>query len=1064
MITATDTPGAQQRLPNEVIRASAGSGKTYQLTNRYLRLLLAGAAADSILATTFTRKAAGEILDRILSRLAGAAVEEAKARQLGLELELPRLSRSACLSLLVQLTRHLHRLRISTLDALFMKMAGSCSLELELPPGWRIVEETVASRTRDRAIQAVLSEGKLADLLTLLNLLSKGEAERSISRLLRDSVDNLYALWQESEQAAWHKVPKYKPLGEERLAATIEQIMAASLPAHKGIVAAREKDMQQALEGNWSDFLQSGIARKVLDGQPVMWNKSLSDEIVAQYQTLITHARAILVGQLAGQTEAAWQLLARFDQRHRQLQFELGGLRFNDITRVVAQGQGAIGPRLALRMGGGVEHLLLDEFQDTSINQWQALRPLAQRTATPQPDRSFFCVGDIKQAIYRWRGGESEIFDALHDELPQIEERPLDTSYRSSPVVIDSINRIFRGMLQHGKLEKYVPAMQHWLKQYHDHSTARGSLAGYVTLETSAQFGNGRSTPAEHWEHVARRIKQLAENAPGASIGVLVRKNETVARLIYELKAIGVAASEEGGNPLIDSAAVELILSLIRLADHPGDTRCWFHVAASPLGAALGYGDHRQQHLAARLAGEVRSELFHQGYGACVERWAILLAPSTAQRDWNRLEQLTEAAYRYDLEATLRPHEFIELVEAQRVADPTADPIRVMTVHQSKGLQFDCVVLPELENRLRGQPPSFVTHRPTPTSPVDTVMHYASEDVQALLPAELQQLFDQTFAADVHESMCLLYVALTRAVHALHMIVLPQDPGKKKAPLPKTFAGLLRAALTDGDPLPGGETVFAAGDPAWVDSEHSPRPSKAPDEAIEIDAAPGTIHLNGRQPPRARIMETVSPSSLEGGSRVNVAQYFRESRETILLRGSVVHAWLEAIGWLEEGLPDEGELMEIAAGLEAPLEESRGWLKSFRQALERPEVAAPLRQSFYRDHPQLGAVLTEDRRAEVFAEQRIYVREPEHILDGFIDRLVVVFEGTQPIAVEVLDYKTDWVKTNSELNEKVNYYRPQLEAYCRAVSQMWKLPPEKITARLIFVERGQSVAIDSPSA
>jgi ATP-dependent exoDNAse (exonuclease V) beta subunit len=211
--------------------------------------------------------------------------------------------------------------------------------------------------------------------------------------------------------------------------------------------------------------------------------------------------------------------------------------------------------------------------------------------------------------------------------------------------------------------------------------------------------------------------------------------------------------------------------------------------------------------------------------------------------------------------------------------------------------------------------------------------------------------------------------------------------------------------------------------------------------------------------PQARIMESVSPSSLEGGSRVNVAQYFRESRETILLRGTVVHAWFEAIAWLEEGLPTDATLLEIAAGLEAPLKESQGWLKEFHAALQRKEVAAALKQSFYREHPQLGAVLKEGRRVEVFPEQRIFVREPDQVLDGYIDRLVVVFEGGQPIAAEVLDYKTDWVKTNAELKEKVSHYQPQLEAYCRAVSLMWKLPPEVITARLIFVEKGKCVAI-----
>ena len=114
--------------PDIVIRASAGTGKTFQLSNRYLAQLQAGAAPEQMLATTFTRKAAGEILERILIRLAEASVQDDQCRQLASFLKNPSLTQTRCLQLLEQLVRRLHRVRVSTLDAFFMQIASSFTL------------------------------------------------------------------------------------------------------------------------------------------------------------------------------------------------------------------------------------------------------------------------------------------------------------------------------------------------------------------------------------------------------------------------------------------------------------------------------------------------------------------------------------------------------------------------------------------------------------------------------------------------------------------------------------------------------------------------------------------------------------------------------------------------------------------------------------------------------------------------------------------------------------------------------------------------------------------------
>ena len=138
-----------------VIRASAGTGKTYQLTNRYLGLINDGVQPEHILAVTFTRLAAGEILERILLRLSEAADDAQECKLLAETLGDPEFTRERCMNLLQELTSNLHRMRIETLDAYFAQLARSFSLEIGLPPSWEILEEVQDQRLRREAGRAL---------------------------------------------------------------------------------------------------------------------------------------------------------------------------------------------------------------------------------------------------------------------------------------------------------------------------------------------------------------------------------------------------------------------------------------------------------------------------------------------------------------------------------------------------------------------------------------------------------------------------------------------------------------------------------------------------------------------------------------------------------------------------------------------------------------------------------------------------------------------------------------------------------------------------------------------
>lgn len=322
------------------------------------------------------------------------------------------------------------------------------------------------------------------------------------------------------------------------------------------------------------------------------------------------------------------------------------------------------------RLDVRISHLLLDEFQDTSPSQWKVLRPLARRVVCKDSGQSFLCVGDVKQAIYGWRGGVAEIFEVLDRELEGLQPEYLNQSRRSSQVVIDCVNRVFSGLATNAVMQKYAAAAQNWSARFAEHSTVHQDMPGYCSLATTRQAGPDEKQAVVTLCAAADEIARLHKVIPGYSIGVLVRRNAAVARLIYELRQRGVEASEEGGNPLTDSSAVEVVLSLLTLADHPGDTIARFHVAKSPLGKALGFDNHRDSAAASQLSHQVRRSLLTAGYGPTIYQWTEQLAASCDRRDLSRLLQLVELAYRYETRVGVRVDDFVNLVRKQRMQDP----------------------------------------------------------------------------------------------------------------------------------------------------------------------------------------------------------------------------------------------------------------------------------------------------------------------------------------------------------------------------------------------------------
>ena len=1068
-------------LPDIVIRASAGTGKTYQLASRFLQLLDAEVAPESILAATFTRKAAGEILERILRTLARAASDDDERAKLASAIASPELTAARCRELLAKLTRRLHRLQVGTLDSFFAKLASSFSLELGLPPGWRIAETIEVKRLRADAVQALLEAETDDELVRLLRLLTKGSASRTVSDLIDETVRDCGEVALETEPAAWLKVPRPEPptFAElQRSRQQLEELCNDESRTNKRLQEAIAKDLAAAERDQWEELLKRGILKNLLEGNRTYYKKELDPQTLAVYEPILDQAKRLTLHRLSVQTEGTRELLDKFDREFRELQRRQGECSFSDVARALAEWGDLSNETehssgsLAVRLDSRMSHLLLDEFQDTSPLQWSVLRPFAEQVARKQSSQkragqkklfgdgdlppSFFCVGDVKQAIYGWRGGDARIFDTLLRQLPNLKPDELAKSFRSAQPIIDTVNTVFRMMPRHPNLERLAAPIQSWCEAFPKHTTARTELSGFVQLRTVAEKGDGESQGDVTLHAAADLIAELAAKHPTRSIGVLTRSNDAVAKLIFELHHRDVPASEEGGHPLTDSVAVRLLLSLLTLADHPGDSIARFHVATSPLGPAFQFVDFRDDIAAAQLAESLRSRLLCDGYGPTLAAWSKLLADHGSSRDHVRLEQLIKLADGYQPSATLRPSDFVEFVREERVADPSGDRIRVMTVHQSKGLQFDIVVLPELDKLVPGQTPALVAGSADPVESPDAVCLYRDDSIQKLLPPELQKLFEQDVERRTHESLCVLYVALTRAIHAMYLLIAPHE----KEPT-KSFAGLLRASLTDDFGAPAETVLFETGTADWDDVARQRRAegSQPSNESLWVQdvrgltptGSPSAVLLSRIRfapplPTPTRGWQRESPSAHESRPSRRLGELLRTPPTHALERGTLIHKWFEQIEWLDDGLPSDEQLLAAARTLPPSVIDPVKLLPDFRSLLGKPAIAAALSRN-------------RSLTSRVLREHPFACRFEQTLVSGIIDRLVLWSSADQVVAAELIDFKTDLVGDDAALAARVDSYRSQMDSYRRAVAQLFGLAAKQISAKLVFVQRGEVIEV-----
>ena len=1036
-----------------MILASAGSGKTYALTNRYVRLLAHGAKSERIAALTFTRKAAGEFFDEILKKLAGAAGDEAVAKKLAVEIEAPGMLSADFLKLLRVVTEAMHRLNLGTLDSFFARVVRAFPLELGLAGDFEVLQEHTARLERRRVLRRMFAhtEGDTArqDFIEAFKRATFGTEEKRLGTRLDAFLDEHAEVFLAApDAAAWGHAERIWPAGSEWLAAAEGKKRTAAAAVLKAALPwATFSDAQRA---RWEDFFAAlpdwapgaplpkpvayvvGNAFKVWPGltEITVERKKvpLGPDASRALRALVSGIVGAELARRLETTQGMFAVLHGYEQVYDGAVRRAGRLTFADVQRLLRPDT-PDGARLLLtrdaaaearlfidwRLDAQIDHWLLDEFQDTSYGQWSVLRNLIDEAVQdPTGARSFFYVGDVKQAIYAWREGDSrlfrEIFDHYNAARPgTIREERRDKSWRSGPAVIAMVNRV---MGDGEALARLFPAEAagRWTREWRDHESAQPQLGGYATLR-SAEDEAGR------FAETLKIIQETQALERGLSVAVLVQKNSTAAELADYLRREGglPAVAESDLHVGTDNPLACALLALFRAAAHPGDRAARVMVAMTPLQAVLETencvaGDA----LTGRLLGEIHAE----GFERTVETWVRKLEPALGADDAfsrERGRQLADAARLFDETGSRDVAEFVQFVERHTVRDAdTAAVVRVMTVHKAKGLGFDLVVLPDLEGtRLAARRRGLAVQR-SPDRTVEWVFDLPSE----VFYGQDEVLAGHVAAAEAdacYEELAVLYVAMTRAKRAMYVISEPVGTSQSH-----NFPRLLQETLGE---------EWSSGDEHWFEAMAARSPEPGPEAGLTIVEAVRALRRPARTPSEAKTGEVAGERlfALEGGGGA-------------ALFGRAVHGLLAQVEWA--GAQETARLVaawrnEGEAGTEA------------LTCVRAPELA----ELWLR--PVAG-------RVEVWRERAFEVVLDGVWLTGVFDRVVVERDmAGQPIRARVTDFKTDRSRPGEDkAAAALEKHARQIILYRRVVALLTGLPVKMIRCTLLLTDG--CVAVEVP--
>ena len=750
---------------------------------------------------------------------------------------------------------------------------------------------------------------------------------------------------------------------------------------------------------------------------------------------------------------------------------ERGRLDFPEIAQraVTALGTEDQPTDLALSMDMDIRHVLVDEFQDTSRAQWSLFERLVAGWE-PDDGRTFFVVGDPMQSIYRFREGDVALFLKARDEgigAVRFESLRLEVNFRSTPPVIDWVNATFAGLFPK-VADPNVGAVTYEPSSAHREGAAGGGEGAVVHALPGA-------TSAEEARVIADLVGDALARDPAHTVGILVRSRAAARAIVPALHARDIRFRAVEMEALGERPVVRDLVSLTLALRFPHDRLHWLAVLRGPLcGLRLAdlhalVGDDGQATVLERLADAARVARLGEDGRERVARFAAVAGPASERVARGSLVPWVEAVWLQlggpaacrtatDLDAAerclarlvelerdgriWRRADVLKAVERLYASDPADEEsarVQVMTVHKSKGLEFDTVILPALGRRAAQDAPRLINWY---ESTLDGEPHLlfapieapgASRDAGGTRRDPVVKLVRELHGrAEAEERLRLLYVACTRARRHLHLT----------APLALDESGEPRRPQSSSFLAP----LFALVGAAHAGSARVADDGKRAEEGATTDRADPTERAAGRADPPPPLLRTERHWRLPDFDRFAWRRPRPVARDELRVEhdsgdgtarhvGTVVHRALLRLASLAEdrrAAPGDEDVARFALALRnLGVHETRLEEAAARVALAVANTLADER----------GRWILDPRHADPRSEWPLTVPELDEagrfvgVRRVIVDRTFVDAGGTRWI----VDYKSgshEGADLDAFLDREADRYREQLERYADVLARV----------------------------
>ncbi len=730
------------------LKASAGSGKTFALSVRFLALLFKGANPSEILTLTFTKKATAEMKERILDYLKilqkenlENEKEKEKSQNILKELEEKyRLDPSFVQNSAQKIyQRFLNaEIRISTIDAFFQSILRKFCWFVGLSANFEVNEDTKAHQQQlNASFLSALNNKQLEELSVFIAqcLSYDSYTSDSILERLRFLKNKLYLFDSNKKEPAFDEkgfLEKLRSLNQQ-----IQSVETASNEAKKAIKC-----------DDFRGFLNSSLTWLEKKNE-YRYFKKFKDEI----PTLESECEEIendLKRYYEARESALFKKFPKFIQLYDKATSKIQALDFDaikDKVHALLNGYEEMPAEFFyFRLDSRIAHILIDEFQDTSLNDYKILAPFIDEIKAgigqAKWHRSVFFVGDVKQSIYGFRGSFSSLFESVSKD---VYHDNLEFNHRSSPLIINYVNTIFK--------KAYQNSPTAYLEQkYPKASSNNHARDGYVKV----------SLVADERELLLEQILQEAKNLlehriDPKDIAILCARNKDALEIKnYLQKNLSeIRPSTESSAKLSQFVESKIIKNALEYA-----------LAEEPYKPFY-------KHSVLKLAGYLHDD-------------AIALAGFNPKKEsvagfvWKVMEwfELYTECTQICLELAVGcedANEFLEKLEAKEIASFKAEGAQIMTIHKSKGMQFPYVIVCE---RL-GKPKTNNSNQFLEEySGTELMRLYYRMKNREVVDKDYARALDKEEAAKNHEETNVYYVAFTRA--ELGLIVVAKDKDQKK--------------------------------------------------------------------------------------------------------------------------------------------------------------------------------------------------------------------------------------------------------------------------------------------